>query len=463
MVAIDKPRAGLRTAQSFDSKVRYGSQKRLTVERATHHVYQSQLTKGDTANRVHDDDPDQRQSILKDLLSAEKDYVDSLGQLKAIYIVPCSHPIPTNKDGKHHVEIPKIERDTVFREIEKIIEYHAIDILPSLAMSLRQLEAMGHDTNGLWSRRAAFEVAELFNARSSYINDMYEAYGKSVCHAILVSTRWENPLGTSAQELAVERLMQKCRADKRHLLRNLRQYLELPLRRLAHYELFLKHLARKTSPQESPDGLDTAFKFISSLSTRVTQTKRLTELRTQLRPFDDPNAPFYNQTLKFETADLVMEGPLTLVRYLSRENIVIMRDHIMIDDEELLFPGNRTETLDTVYYQHKHEELEGTPLLGVLLTDRLVLLADGDSDDTGRLSIFAVLKMGDIKDNMKLCGVGKTYIRVVCDHNAYYLDARDREKAQQWLEELATLPQTRRSLNRSMSRHTRTSGERTRR
>lgn len=156
-----------------------------------------------------------------------------------------------------------------------------------------------------------------------------------------------------------------------------------------------------------------AYTLVSSLGTQVSQARRIAQLRSQLRP--DRSATFINQTSASESPDLIMEGPFTLVRYLTRESISIVRDHIMIDNEELLFPGERKETLDTIYYQHNHTELIGRTLLGVLLSDRLVLLADSNEEDVD-FCTFAILRMSEIKDNLKVCGLGKAYVRVVCGH-----------------------------------------------
>lgn len=156
-----------------------------------------------------------------------------------------------------------------------------------------------------------------------------------------------------------------------------------------------------------------ACKFISSLGTDISQARRFAQLRSQLRP--DHSVTFFNQALASESPDLIMEGPFTLVRYLTRESISIVRDHIMIDNEELLFPGERKETLDTIYYQHNHTELNGRTLLGVLLSDRLVLLADSDEENVD-FCTFAILRMSEIKDNLKVCGLGKAYMRIVCGH-----------------------------------------------
>lgn len=156
-----------------------------------------------------------------------------------------------------------------------------------------------------------------------------------------------------------------------------------------------------------------AYTLVSSLGTQVSQARRIAQLRSQLRP--DHSATFINQTSASESPDLIMEGPFTLVRYLARESISIVRDHIMIDNEELLFPGERKETLDTIYYQHNHTELIGRTLLGVLLSDRLVLLADSNEEDVD-FCTFAILRMSEIKDNLKVCGLGKAYVRVVCGH-----------------------------------------------
>ncbi|OXG25417.1 hypothetical protein C367_03239 [Cryptococcus neoformans Ze90-1] len=385
--------------------------------------------------RNHEDDPEQRVRILNDLQDSEKSYVEQLNQLRKIYILPMSRPIQMGPGGQHFFEIPEDERRIVFSDIRKIINYHTVHIYPTVTMIIRQMKTMGHDTDGVWSKRAIYEIAKVFNNHSNELRDYYSAYGRGVWDAILTADLWVEPPGNpSGHELWVEEFCHECKKHPEHELKSLAQYLELPLKRLNHYELFLKHLARQTPPQsQKDDPLDMAYTLVSSLGTQVSQTRRIAQLRSQLRA--DHSATFINQTSASESPDLIMEGPFTLVRYLTRESISIVRDHIMIDNEELLFPGERKETLDTIYYQHNHTELIGRTLLGVLLSDRLVLLADSNEEDVD-FCTFAILRMSEIKDNLKVCGLGKAYVRVVCGHSAYYLDAGSRDNAKRWLEEI---------------------------
>ncbi|KIR99415.1 hypothetical protein L804_03043 [Cryptococcus deuterogattii 2001/935-1] len=388
--------------------------------------------------RNYEDDPEQRVSILNDLQDSEKGYVEQLNQLRKIYILPMSQPIQMGPGGQHFFEIPEDERRAVFSDIRNIINYHTVDICPTITMIIRQMKAMGHDTDGVWSKRATYEIAEVFNSRANELRDYYIAYGRGVWDAILTTDLWVEPPGNpSGHELWVEEFCHERKKNPEHELGSLAQYLEHPLKHLNHYELFLKHLARHTPPQSHRnDPLDMAYKFISSLGTQVSQARRFAQLRSQLRP--DHSVTFINQALASKSPDLIMEGPFTLVRYLTRESISIVRDHIMIDNEELLFPGERKETLDTIYYQHNHTELNGQTLLGVLLSDRLVLLADSDEENVD-FCTFAILRMNEIKDNLKVCGLGKAYMRIVCGHSAYYLDTGSRDNAKQWLDEMETV------------------------
>lgn len=415
------------------SRTRPSPRSRNVVADSAFRVYQSATTQSATSttsstsdgklhanpvSRTYEDDPEQRVGILNDFQDSEKGYVEQLNQLRKIYILPMSQPIQMGPGGQHFFEIPEDERRTVFSDIRKIINYHTVDIYPTITMIIRQMKAMGHDTDGVWSKRAIYEIAEVFNSRADELKGYYSAYGRSVWDAILTADLWVEPPGNpSGHELWVEEFCHERKKHPEHELKSLAQYLELPLKRLTHYELFLKHLARQTPPQsQNDDALDIAYKSMSSLGTRVSQARRFAQLRSQLRP--DHSATFINQTLALDSPDLIMEGPFTLVRYLTRESISIVRDHFMIDNEELLFPGERRETLDTIYYQHNHTDLIGRNLLGVLLSDRLVLLADSNEKDVD-FCTFAILRMSEIKDNLKVCGLGKAYVRVVCGHVSF--------------------------------------------
>ncbi|WVQ75137.1 hypothetical protein IAR50_004746 [Cryptococcus sp. DSM 104548] len=398
--------------------------------------------------RFFDDSPEDRKTVLNDIVQTEQAYVTQLLQLKRIYSSPTSRPIPVPGKTGDYFEIPRDQWDVVFGGIQEIVNYHAVDILPTLKGIVRQMTAMGHDLDGKWSLRAAYEVAKVFNSRAAQMGKFYKAYGKRLCQSLLIAEMWESPQGEPGdRERWVEEFLMKCRAHKEHHLRGLSQYLEVPLQRLGHYELFLRHLCRHTPPREPEhDPLNITYHFASILSKRVKQSKRIAQIRSHLYPSttSEGTLPVGWQILTSDAPDLIMEGPFIVARYLTRETLTFTVDNIVIDNEELVYPNNRSETLDTVYYQFGHDHLQGKRLLGVLLADRLVLLADteeGEEKDEGLgdFKTFAVLRISEVKDNMKLCGYNKTCLRVCAGTSAYYLETGDRGNAHQWLNEIETL------------------------
>lgn len=109
-------------------------------------------------------------------------------------------------------------------------------------MIIRQMKAMGHDTDGVWSKRAIYEIAEVFNSRADELKGYYSAYGRSVWDAILTADLWVEPPGNpSGHELWVEEFCHERKKHPEHELKSLAQYLELPLKRLTHYELFVSN------------------------------------------------------------------------------------------------------------------------------------------------------------------------------------------------------------------------------
>ncbi|ODO00711.1 hypothetical protein L198_03037 [Cryptococcus wingfieldii CBS 7118] len=411
--------------------------------------------------RFFDDSPEDRKNVLKDFLQTEQAYVTQLLQLKRIYISPTSRPIPLPGKTGDYFEIPRDQWDMVFGGIQEIVNYHAVDILPTLKGIVRQMTAMGHDLDGKWSLRAAYEVAELFNSRAAQMGKFYKAYGERLCQSLLMAEMWESPQGEPTdRERRIEEFLMKCRAHKEHHMRGLGQYLEVPLQRLAHYELFLRHLCRHTPPKEiEHDPLDITYHFASILSKRVEQSKRIAQIRSHLHPSANNGItpPLNWQILTSDAPDLVMEGPFIIARYLTREALTFTVDNIVIDNEELVYPNNRSETIDTVYYQFGHDHLQGKRLLGVLLADRLVLLADTEEKEEkdeglGDFKTFAVLRMTEVKDNMKLCGYNKTCLRVCAGTSAYYLETGDRGNAHEWLNEIETLRRERQAETKAKSK-----------
>lgn len=166
--------------------------------------------------------------------------MEQLNQLRKIYILPMSRPIQMGPGGQHFFEIPEDERRIVFSDIRKIINYHTVHIYPTVTMIIRQMKTMGHDTDGVWSKRAIYEIAKVFKNHSNELRDYYSAYGRGVWDAILTADLWVEPPGNpSGHELWVEEFCHERKKHPEHELKSLAQYLELPLKRLNHYELFV--------------------------------------------------------------------------------------------------------------------------------------------------------------------------------------------------------------------------------
>ncbi|WVQ79379.1 hypothetical protein IAT38_001476 [Cryptococcus sp. DSM 104549] len=418
--------------------------------------------------RKFTDNPQERLSILSNLLASEREYVQSLTELYSIYIVPGSKPLKRvsalagfghghGLGGLAETVLPSAERKAVFDPLERITAVHRGGLLPALESAWSALSS-GDDPDGFTSMSVVYEVAGVLEDHAGMLGMCYGEYGEGVWDALGWVRVWRERggkgrgKGRGKDGKRVVAVLEAAKKDPRHGLESLERYVELPLHRIAHYEMFLKHLARNTPPQERSrrDPLDSALAEISPLARSMAQVKRLNQTRSQiptlvaLPPSISTSAPPASAATTAAGASfgpprqprLIMDSPLTLLRHLKHETSHIIRDsYTDSSGREHLLPQAFEAQYGTIQFEWQDGKSRMRHVKGLLCSDQVVLLGKTGQGWDGELEVLAVLGLGEMRE-VKRCGKANTFLKVVNRDSTYFLDAGTRENAKRWRDEI---------------------------